>query len=83
MGGSKENLSYSAKARNKRVKNTEMKHHLKKTENKLAAIRWNISYLKKCESFNYPSLTEGAYLHIKKNKLKRTNLKEWGFEYHS
>lgn len=39
MGGNKENLRYSAKARNKRGKNTEMKHHLKKTENKLAAVR--------------------------------------------
>lgn len=37
----------------------------------------NISCLKKkSECLNYPSLTELAYLHIKKDQLKRVNLKE-------
>lgn len=36
----------------------------------LAAIRQNVSS-RKSEDFNYPSLTEVAYLHIKNYKLKK------------
>ena len=56
-GGSKENLNYSAKQERKGERKTQKWAPLKENRISRQQCKRNIHYLKKCESFNYPSLT--------------------------